>query len=581
MSNGAFGENFPYSNFHDLNMDWIIKIAKDFLDQYTHIQEVIANGEESLQTITAEGLQSLQDKATALEALLQQWYNEHSEDIAEELASAISEFSTEAQSIVDQVVQSIPSDYSNLSTYAMQVYPALGNNDNLPSLNTVDTNGIRTFVPTQSWQPTGCPDDVVLNQYYTLITNMGSSTMAGGSLQILYDSMFNIWIRYKTGNGWDNWRTLTTYLIEVYPALGNSTNLPDLNTVPDNTVRTFIPSSSWKPLHIPDDMPLNEYDTLITMMGGSSMSGGSIQILMDTDNNIRYRHKQNANNWFKWFNPANTVYTVAKDGTGDYASFTQAVRYFRNKNKKNITIYVKEGNYDLISEMTAIFPNYFNNYNPNDSALFPDARGLCLGGNMTIICSPNAIFTAHYEGSNETVMQSYSPIWMSNESCTIIGMTLSASRVRYALHDDPFNPDDTDSEYKKPFYHHYYKQCNITLDNTQSARTFKACIGGGFGKQCIITIEDCIFNSVGAPTTEAIVNYHNALFADQLSNASITGCYFKTGTCGLTWYGSSTKVSTMICANNRLKSAPVHRAEASSVFDVHNTELLAWNNLIE
>ena len=24
---GAFGENFPYANQHDMNMDWIIKIA--------------------------------------------------------------------------------------------------------------------------------------------------------------------------------------------------------------------------------------------------------------------------------------------------------------------------------------------------------------------------------------------------------------------------------------------------------------------------------------------------------------------------------------------------------------------------
>ena len=44
MNTGAFGEGFPYSNFHDLNMDWIIKIAKDFLDQYTHIQQVIDQG---------------------------------------------------------------------------------------------------------------------------------------------------------------------------------------------------------------------------------------------------------------------------------------------------------------------------------------------------------------------------------------------------------------------------------------------------------------------------------------------------------------------------------------------------------
>ena len=91
MNGGIFGEGFPYSNFHDLNMDWIIKIAKDFLDQYTHIQEVIANGEESLQNLTTSGLEQLQEKADALEALLQQWYDTHSEDIANQLADALAD----------------------------------------------------------------------------------------------------------------------------------------------------------------------------------------------------------------------------------------------------------------------------------------------------------------------------------------------------------------------------------------------------------------------------------------------------------------------------------------------------------
>lgn len=80
MNNGAFGENFPYSNFHDLNMDWIIKIAKDFLDQYTHIQDTIDSG-----------LTALQEKADTLETALQAWYDEHSEDIADQLASALSD----------------------------------------------------------------------------------------------------------------------------------------------------------------------------------------------------------------------------------------------------------------------------------------------------------------------------------------------------------------------------------------------------------------------------------------------------------------------------------------------------------
>lgn len=40
MSIGAFGENFPYSNFHDLNLDWIIKTLKG-VDQ--KLDEAIEN----------------------------------------------------------------------------------------------------------------------------------------------------------------------------------------------------------------------------------------------------------------------------------------------------------------------------------------------------------------------------------------------------------------------------------------------------------------------------------------------------------------------------------------------------------
>lgn len=148
MSAGIFNEGFPYSNFHDLNMDWIIKIAKDFLDQYTHIQQIIEQGKEDIQTLTESGIeqigdltatsmQQLQDKADELEGLLQQWYNTHSQDIADALADALEDLNTWytthqtyldqylVQSIADfntatdaklaQVLDSIPADYSELS----------------------------------------------------------------------------------------------------------------------------------------------------------------------------------------------------------------------------------------------------------------------------------------------------------------------------------------------------------------------------------------------------------------------------------------------------------------------------------
>lgn len=136
MSNGAFGENFPYSNFHDLNMDWIIKIAKDFLDQYTHIQETIT-----------EGLESLETTANTLNQLLQDWYDTHSQDIANQLADALSdlnewyethqnyldatlaenlaEFNRRADAKAEQTIASIPEDYTQVANDALEVKNAV------------------------------------------------------------------------------------------------------------------------------------------------------------------------------------------------------------------------------------------------------------------------------------------------------------------------------------------------------------------------------------------------------------------------------------------------------------------------
>ena len=169
MNNGAFGENFPYSNFHDLNLDWIIKIAKDFLDQYTHIQETIDNG-----------LNALDEKATNLQALLQEWYDTHSEDIANQLADALNDLNdwyTEHQGYLDQYLQdsidafgaaadakaadtiaSIPGDYSAMwSNYmddaisASKLFSVVIN----ASINTIqqkllaDANGRALYFPCQ------------------------------------------------------------------------------------------------------------------------------------------------------------------------------------------------------------------------------------------------------------------------------------------------------------------------------------------------------------------------------------------------------------------------------------------------
>ena len=134
--NGPFGNRFPYTNFHEMNLDWMIQIAKDFLDQYTNIQNIIEQGLTDLGDKTDTGLADLQTKYETLEGLLDAWYTEHSEDIAgeladaledlndwytthshdisDELATAISSFNTAATQKSQELLDSWPDDYSEL-----------------------------------------------------------------------------------------------------------------------------------------------------------------------------------------------------------------------------------------------------------------------------------------------------------------------------------------------------------------------------------------------------------------------------------------------------------------------------------
>ena len=140
MNTGIFGEGFPYSNFHDLNMDWIIKIAKDFLDQYTNIQDTITQGMEDLDT-----------KAEELQALLDEWYTEHSQDISDQLADAledlnqwytthenyldqtltenISLFQIAATEKAEETLATIPDDYTDMYNTILDIEDDIKNND--------------------------------------------------------------------------------------------------------------------------------------------------------------------------------------------------------------------------------------------------------------------------------------------------------------------------------------------------------------------------------------------------------------------------------------------------------------------
>ena len=104
MPFGLFGERMPYTNFHRLNMDWIISVVSEFYQKYNTIDDKITEGKTELETTYNHLLE-----------LLNAWYTEHSEDLETELEQTIASFTSQATAIGLGVINSIPQDYTNLN----------------------------------------------------------------------------------------------------------------------------------------------------------------------------------------------------------------------------------------------------------------------------------------------------------------------------------------------------------------------------------------------------------------------------------------------------------------------------------
>ena len=333
MSIGAFGENFPYNNFHDLNMDWIIKIAKDFLDQYTHIQQTIEDGETSLQNYTTEGLQQLQEKADNLEALLQAWYNSHSEDIANQLADALADlnewytthenyldntlaeniaaFNTAADQKAAQTIASIPDDYtalasavSTLQTESSVEFPPstslITDLSRFNSLGEIRGNSV-WFIG--QWGSQYFPDFPDSRHDGLLITfdRDGLSSSADALVQVFVTGAHDAYIRDRwggTSSSWSAWRKINrtntdiTDLLTMYMQPGatitSSSQLASLANADVN--RIYLIGISGESDTLPDFPDSSKAGTLITF-NKNTAKDACVQIFATDMGKIYIRNK--------------------------------------------------------------------------------------------------------------------------------------------------------------------------------------------------------------------------------------------------------------------------------------------------
>lgn len=261
----------------------------------------------------------------------------------------------------------------------------------------------------------------------------------------------------------------------------------------------------------------------------------------------------------------NNHYTCLKDGSGDFDSLVEAVNAACEH--MNSMLYVGPGEWDLVDELGS---EYIETVSSNK-------RGLYLKNRIHVICSSEAIIKCNYTGTRSDTITWLSAFNAGEYGFTLENAHIESSKCRYAIHDERGSAADA--------YTNKYKNCFIKHDNT--AGGLPQCIGGGLGKDGHIVIDGCVFENPHAAQT-GIVSYHNTWYdgGDGKSTVEVTGCYFKgTNTFRGSWFGASQEISTFLVHDNSMGLAPIHVVENQAMMDenpswIVNTEMLAWNNPI-
>lgn len=297
-------DNFPYTDMHQLNLDWIIKIAKDFLDQYTHIQQLIADGEQSISDLTEAELAALQEKADALETALNALYTEYSGDMTTQLNTNIQAFNTAADQKGADVIASIPADYTSLFNAAIK-----GNNlvtparmaSVLPDFNEAIANSLYVLnFSDADTKPLNAP---ITNIGYDMALLVTSGDMSSYKTQIFYSKEF-MYKRNYNGSAWGSWVYIKTLNADgndffqgnllVTPARMASV-LPDFNNALNNTIYVLnFGAADTKPLNNPTTA---QYDMALLITTGDNTTYKT-QVFYSKD--FIYKRSFTGDSWTSW-----------------------------------------------------------------------------------------------------------------------------------------------------------------------------------------------------------------------------------------------------------------------------------------
>lgn len=193
-------EHWPYSNLHDLNLDWVLQIIGDFKRQYENLTEyfngLIAQLDEKTQEEIAEfeeaisGFETtLRNLASQLEADIGQAGNTASANVQsteaaslQNIASLTGDELTAIQNKGAEVIESIPQDYSQFYGVALKATTNGTAPNCTTDLNTnmfLIHNGIVACDPNMGLA--NGPVTITAGDYYVFLLNLEHNGVPAGS----------------------------------------------------------------------------------------------------------------------------------------------------------------------------------------------------------------------------------------------------------------------------------------------------------------------------------------------------------------------------------------------------------------
>lgn len=228
----------------------------------------------------------------------------------------------------------------------------------------------------------------------------------------------------------------------------------------------------------------------------------------------------------------------------------EATRYMSSK------VYVHQGTYDLIDEFGA---DFFSGYSSSSPV------GIVLK-NKVHVTFENAKVSFMYDGSNQAVIDRFSPFNSSTFGFTLENLDIECQNCRYAVHDERGGSIDS--------YCSTYKNCHIV---NHGAGEFKHyCIGAGLGRNAIFTVKNCILGGYG-------LLVHNDNSTDDTlakSRIIVSGNYFEDGAeIDLQHAGGGVGLTEAVVSANSLANSDSLKLQQNPLVYVHdNIKLYAFAN---